>query len=86
MLGVLPQALRVLAGSVLVVDHAGAWTSAAAESGDDFAPAGWLDDTFHPGARGHHELTLTLLSAIGIADPDSDVCSLDVADSVGASA
>lgn len=40
---------------VLVVDHAAAWESAASAAGEDVAPAGWLDDTFHPGARGHHE-------------------------------
>ncbi len=71
---------------VLVVDHAAAWDAAATESGDDVAPAGWLDDTFHPGARGHHELTLTLLSTLGIADADSPVCSLHVDDAVGARA
>ncbi|NUS41010.1 MAG: SGNH/GDSL hydrolase family protein, partial [Terrabacter sp.] len=71
---------------VLVVDHAEAWREAADSAGDDVAPAGWLDDSFHPGARGHHELTLTLLSTLGIADPDSAVCSLVVVDGVGASA
>ena len=50
------------------------------------APDGWLDDTFHPGARGHHQLTLTLLSAIDVADPTSEVCSLVVDDAVGATA
>ena len=71
---------------VLVVDHAAAWEAAASDAGEDVAPAGWLDDTFHPGARGHHELTLTLLSTIGIADPASEVCSLDAEDTVGAHA
>lgn len=71
---------------VLVVDHAGAWHDAAAAAGDDVAPAGWLDDAFHPGARGHHQMTLTLLSTLGIAASDSAVCSLVVEDGVGASA
>ncbi len=32
------------------------------------APDGWLDDAFHPSARGHHELALTLFDGLGIAD------------------
>lgn len=69
-----------------VVDHAGAWQAAAAGAGTDVAPSGWLDDAFHPGARGHHEMARTLLAALGILDADSEVCSLTVEEGVGASA
>ena len=71
---------------VLVVDHAAAWRAAADRAGARTAPDGWLDDTFHPGARGHHELALTLFESLGIADPTSEVCSLVVDESVGANA
>jgi len=71
---------------VLVVDHAAAWREAAAREGASTAPDGWLDDSFHPGARGHLELALTLFAALGITDPASDVCTLVVDESVGASA
>ena len=70
----------------LVVDHAAAWRAAAARQGAAAAPAGWLDDAFHPSARGHHELALTLFAALGIADAASDVCGLVVDDSVSAPA
>ena len=56
---------------VVVVDHAAAWQ--AAGDGDE-APEGWLDDAFHPGARGQHELTLTLLDALGLRSAASEVC------------
>ena len=60
---------------VLVVDHAAAWQAA----GDgDKAPEGWLDDAVHPGARGHHELTLTLLDALGLRSAASEVCRLRI--------
>ena len=71
---------------VLVVDHAAAWREAAAREGASTAPDGWLDDSFHPGARGHLELALTLFAALGITDPASNVCTLVVDESVGASA
>jgi acyl-CoA thioesterase I len=71
---------------VLVVDHAVAWREAAAREDAGPAPQGWLDDAFHPGAQGHHELALTLFAALGIADASSDVCSLDVTEPVGADA
>jgi lysophospholipase L1-like esterase len=71
---------------VLVVDHAAAWREAAQREGAAAAPDGWLDDTFHPSARGHHELALTLFDGLGIADAASEVCSLDVDVSVGATA
>ncbi len=82
------DAVREVAESlgVLVVDHAAAWREAADASGADVAPEGWLDDSFHPGARGHHEMALTLLRTLGIADPSSAVCSLTVDDTVGAGA
>ncbi|MCU1536739.1 MAG: family lipolytic protein [Humibacillus sp.] len=57
----------------LVVDHAAAWQAAA---DGDVAPQGWLDDAFHPGARGHHELVRTLLTALDLFDPTSEVCRL----------
>lgn len=68
---------------VLVVDHAAAWQEAA---DGDAAPVGWLDDSFHPGPRGHHELTLTLLSTLGIADGSSAVCSLVIEQGIAANA
>jgi lysophospholipase L1-like esterase len=71
---------------VLVVDHAAHWAKAAKDTGVEVAPVGWLDDTFHPGARGHHELTRTLLRSIGIDDPTSAVFSLRVGDVVGSTA
>ncbi|MER7071468.1 SGNH/GDSL hydrolase family protein [Terrabacter sp. NPDC000476] len=71
---------------VLVVDHAAAWAAAAAEHDVEVAPDGWLSDTFHPGARGHHEMALTLLDALGLAADDSAVCSLSIDDPVGVSA
>ena len=71
---------------VLVVDHARAWHEAAADAGDEVVPEGWLDDAFHPGARGHHELLLTLVRTLGIDDPASRVCSLVVDDPVAAGA
>jgi acyl-CoA thioesterase-1 len=82
------QAVRQVGADlgVLVIDHAAAWRSAADRAGARTAPDGWLDDAFHPGARGHHELALTLFDGLGIADPASEVCSLVVDESVGASA
>jgi len=71
---------------VLVVDHAAHWAQAADDAGAEVAPDGWLDDTFHPGARGHHEMMLTLLRALGIEDPSSPVCSLRVEEVVGSNA
>ncbi len=67
----------------LVVDHAAAWQAAA---GDGAVPDGWLDDAFHPGARGHHELARTLLTALDLFDPSSEVCALRVDDTVAATA
>ncbi|HSU74455.1 MAG TPA: SGNH/GDSL hydrolase family protein [Terrabacter sp.] len=91
LLALYAQAVREVADDlgVLVVDHAAAWESAAADAADggtDVAPSGWLDDAFHPGARGHHEMALTLLAALGVLDPASAVCSLAVDDGVGARA
>jgi lysophospholipase L1-like esterase len=88
LLALYAQAVREVADDlgVLLVDHAAAWQAAAAEAGAEVAPSGWLDDAFHPGARGHHEMTLTLLAALGVLDPDSAVCSLVVDDGVGANA
>ena len=71
---------------MLVVDHAAAWREAAARDGASVAAEGWLDDAFHPSARGHHELALTLFDDLGISDPSSDVCALVVDQSVGVSA
>ncbi|TQM62355.1 SGNH/GDSL hydrolase family protein [Humibacillus xanthopallidus] len=71
---------------VLVIDHAAAWRAAAERDGAATAPVGWLDDTFHPSARGHHELALTLFDGLGIADASSEVCSLVIDDTVGAHA
>jgi acyl-CoA thioesterase I len=71
---------------VLIVDHERHWAEAAAAEGAQVAPEGWLDDTFHPGARGHLELTRTLLRTLGIEDAGSAVCSLDIDDAVGCSA
>ena len=88
LLALYAQAVREVADDlgVLLVDHAAAWQAAAAGAGAEVAPSGWLDDAFHPGARGHHEMTLTLLAALGVRDPDSAVCSLVVDDGVGANA
>jgi len=71
---------------VHVVDHAAAWRAAAERHGAATAPEGWLDDAFHPSARGHHELAVPLFAGLGIADPSSEVCSLVIDESVGASA
>jgi acyl-CoA thioesterase I len=82
------ESVRQVGGDlgVLVVDHAATWSEAAARGGTQIAPDGWLDDAFHPGARGHHELALTLFAALGIADRASEVCTLVVDETVGASA
>jgi lysophospholipase L1-like esterase len=79
------DAVRDVAGGlgVLVVDHAEHWAEAAAAQGAQVAPEGWLDDSFHPGARGHHEMARVLLRALGIDDAASQVCSLEVDDPVG---
>ncbi|HKX68683.1 MAG TPA: SGNH/GDSL hydrolase family protein [Intrasporangium sp.] len=61
---------------VVLVDHAGVWSRAAKEAGDDIAPDGWLDDAVHPGPRGHHAMVRTLLEALDLADPASAVYSL----------
>ena len=66
---------------VLVVDHAAAWARGRGGSRRDVAADGWLDDAFHPSARGHHELALTLFATSGSPTPSSDVCSLVVDDS-----
>jgi lysophospholipase L1-like esterase len=58
---------------VPLVDHATIWAGAGAAGS---APAGWLDDTVHPNARGQHELALGLFDRLGVLDPDSPVCSL----------
>jgi hypothetical protein len=71
---------------VLVVDHATAWRAAADREGAATAPDGWLDDAFHPSARGHHELALTLFAGLDIADASSEVCALVVDETVGARA
>lgn len=65
------EAVREVAGEVgaVLVDHAAAWAAAASTDG-------WLDDSFHPGPRGHHAMVTTLLSGLGIADPSSAVCAL----------
>ncbi|GAB3080696.1 SGNH/GDSL hydrolase family protein [Intrasporangium mesophilum] len=69
---------------VLVVDHVAHW--AAAVQPGKVAPDGWLDDSFHPSAQGHHELARTLLAALGIEDSASAMCSLEVHDAVECSA
>lgn len=64
------------ARGVVLVDHAAAWSRAAKEVGDEVAPRGWLDDSFHPGARGHQVMARTLLEALGLDDTASVVYSL----------
>ena len=71
---------------VLVVDHAAHWAQAARAAEARVAPDGWLDDTFHPGARGQHEMALTLLRTVGIDDASSAVCELEVDEAVGCTA
>ena len=80
LIGLYGQAVRQVGSDlgVLVVDHAAHWTAAAQDG--QVVPDGWLDDTFHPNARGHHELARTLLGALGIEDSASAVCSLEVHD------
>ncbi|MEW1953971.1 SGNH/GDSL hydrolase family protein [Terrabacter sp. NPDC080008] len=88
LLGLYAQAVREVADDlgVLLVDHLAAWQAAATDARAQHAPEGWLDDAFHPGARGHHEMVLTLLAAVGLLDPASAVCSLTVDEGIGASA
>ncbi|MDV3220055.1 SGNH/GDSL hydrolase family protein [Intrasporangium sp.] len=64
------------ARGVVLVDHAAAWAQAALEAGEEIAPRGWLDDSFHPGAQGHQVMARTLLEALGLDDPASAVFSL----------
>lgn len=66
---------------VVLVDHAAHW--AAAWPGGA-APDAWLDDPFHPNARGHLELARTLLRTLGVDDAASAVCSLEQGDAVSA--
>ena len=77
-LGVYIETVRSLAADlgVVLVDHAAHWAAVAAENGGGPAPAGWLDDPSHPGARGHLEMARTLFRALGIDDEASAVCSL----------
>ena len=58
----------------------------AAASDGGVVPEGWLDDSFHPSATGHHELARTLLRALGIHDDASEVCSLPIDEPVRAGA
>lgn len=66
---------------VVLVDHAAHW--AAAWPGGA-APDAWLDDPFHPNARGHLELARTVLRTLGVDDAASAVCSLEQGDAVSA--
>ncbi|WP_347350243.1 SGNH/GDSL hydrolase family protein [Intrasporangium sp.] len=58
---------------VPLVDHAAVWRAAGPVAG---VASGWLDDTVHPSALGHHELALALFDRLGVRDPDSPVCAL----------
>ncbi|ADU48995.1 SGNH/GDSL hydrolase family protein [Intrasporangium calvum] len=69
---------------VVLVDHAAAWERAAREVGSDVAPDGWLDDSCHPGARGHQAMIRTLLATLDLDDPSSPVCSLAATPAVAA--
>ncbi len=82
------ETVRSLAADlgVVLVDHAARWATAAATSGSGAAPAGWLDDASHPGARGHLEMARTIFRTLGIDDDDSAVCSLEIDDGVTARA
>ncbi|MEO7752550.1 MAG: SGNH/GDSL hydrolase family protein [Terracoccus sp.] len=61
---------------VVLVDHTARWARSAGP--DDVAPDGWLDDDVHPSADGHVALALELFRTLGIDDPTSAVCSLEV--------
>ncbi len=61
---------------VVLVDHTARW--ARASGPDEVAPDGWLDDDVHPSADGHVALVRELFRTLGIDDPASAVCSLEV--------
>lgn len=87
------DAVRSLATDlgVVLVDHAAHWsaddaerteraeTAAGAGAGAVAGPAdSWLDDAFHPNARGHLEMARTIFRTLGIDADDSAVCSLEI--------
>jgi acyl-CoA thioesterase-1 len=58
---------------VLLVDHYARWAGMSATSRQR-----WLADPFHPNARGHLEMARTLFRGLGIFDPASATCALEI--------
>lgn len=65
---------------VVLVDHAAHWAASGREgsTAGGGVRGGWLDDPFHPSARGQHELALAIFRRLGVDDPTSPVCGLQV--------
>ncbi len=70
------EAIREVAAEkdVILADHDRHWREHAAEPEVlDF----WLGETIHPGPRGHQEMAIVLLQALGLYSPDSNCCRLE---------
>lgn len=62
------------ATNVTIADHYGEWIA----QGDGGPPAGWMSDAIHPNQRGHLAMAKTLFRALGIFDPRSATCNLNI--------
>ena len=70
------QAIRDTAEKldVILVDHRKHWEKNASKPEVlDF----WLGETIHPGGRGHQEMAVEILKALGMYSPSSKCCSLE---------
>ena len=56
----------------LLVDHHAHWS----DRFDGGAPAPWLDDPIHPGARGQWEMARLTLQRLGLDDPAGELAGL----------
>jgi acyl-CoA thioesterase I len=59
--------------TVPLIDHYSHWAGT-----DPTLRQSWLADPFHPNARGHLELARTLLRTLGLYDPGSPTCLLEI--------
>ncbi|MBI4626727.1 MAG: SGNH/GDSL hydrolase family protein [Verrucomicrobia bacterium] len=59
---------------VILVDHWTHWQSMCPE-----LPLlrGWLDDPFHPNARGHREFAVQMMKALGVFEPGSAIIQIE---------
>lgn len=56
--------------NILLIDHATVWTEAAQKQTMIY----WLSDAVHPNEYGHRVMAHTVLQALGLFDPLSNVC------------